>query len=100
MALPKKYRLTKDKEFARLKQEGRLYSHPYLGILVLESKENFVFQFGFIISIKVARKAHQRFKLKRQLAEIVYSFLPKLKNNFQIIFLPKKTLAGKPFLEI
>ncbi len=105
MALPKKYRLTKNKDFTRVKQKGTLYSHSLLGLLVLENKElenkeNIFPQFGFIISAKVAKKASPRFKLKRQLSEIVYELIPQFKSNLQIVFLPKKALFVEPFLEI
>jgi len=103
VALPKKYRLQKRSDFARLKKEGRLYSHPYLGVLVLEKQKNQedrFSQFGFIISTKVAKKAFQRFKLKRQLSEIVYSLFSEISDNRQVVFLPKKALLDKSFLEI
>lgn len=100
MALPKKYRLKKSTDINRLKKEGKLFSHPYLGVLVLENKKIDLPLFGFIISTKVAKNASKRFKLKRQLSEIVYELLPVLKDGFEIVFLPKKALFDQPFLEI
>jgi len=100
VALPKKYRLKKSSDVVKLKKEGKLFSHSFLGILVLEDKKSEFPQFGFIISTKVAKNASKRFKLKRQLAEIIYELLPRVKSSFQIIFLPKKILFDKPFLEI
>ncbi|MFH1602210.1 MAG: ribonuclease P protein component [Candidatus Shapirobacteria bacterium] len=100
MTLARKHRLRKEADFSQVKEKGRLYSHSFLGILVFNTGKNELSQFGFLISKKISPKATLRIKLKRQLSEIVYPLISQIKPGTKIVFLPKRAIKEKSFLEI
>ncbi len=99
MALAKKYRLKRKKDFLKIKQKGEILDTPLFGLLVLQEKTSFPL-FGFVISRKISRKAVLRNKIRRRLTETVRLLLPRLKPNIKILVLAKKSLLQAKFQEI
>ncbi len=93
MALPKKYRLKKRKDFAQVKIKGKLINQSLFGFLILEGQNNPFPVFGFIVSKKVSLRAVKRNRVRRLLAEAVYPLLPQVKPGAKIIILAKKGLV-------
>lgn len=80
--LPKQHRITKDKEFASVFDQGKSYATKLLVIKAMPNNSN-ISRFGFIVSAKVSKKAYQRSKIKRWLRESAREFL---KQNVNVFF--------------
>jgi len=101
VSLAKKYRLGQQKEFELVKKRGKLYSTSLLGLLVLPAeKKETPSRFGFLISRKVDRRAVWRNRLRRRLAAVVNSLLPRIKNGWRVIFLPRPSLKDQSLTAI
>jgi len=61
--LPKQHRITKDKEFALVFDQGKSYATKLLILKAMPNNSN-ISRFGFIVSAKVSKKACQRSKIK------------------------------------
>ena len=68
--LPKKNRLKNKKDFERVFKQGKGFKEDFLFFKITKNnlKEN---RFGFIVSLKVSKKAVLRNKVKRRLREII-----------------------------
>lgn len=89
--LPSKLRLSR-LEFDKVKSLGKLYSSKHFGLLV--AREGFAAdqKFGFVISKKIAKRAVDRNKTKRQLRKLVVNNLAFIQNGVALLFLAKKTI--------
>lgn len=96
--LKKINRISKQSDFELIKKEGEMFSSPLFGMLVI--KDNQEKQFGFIISKKISKRAVDRNRIKRYLAESLRINLDKIKGNFKIVFLAKKLVLGATEEEI
>ncbi len=99
MALPKKNRLRLKKDFQDVKKNNLILNTPLFGVSYLKVNSNQPL-IGFVISKKISTKAVERNKLKRKLSEVVGSLLPRINNNYKIIFLGKRELKEASFTDI
>jgi len=99
MALAKKYRLKKRKDFEAVKKKGKLISGPLFSLLVLKEKST-ESKFAFIVSKKIDKRAVVRNKIRRRLAEAVRQILPKISANLKVVFLAKPNLKEAKFEDI
>lgn len=90
--LASKYRLSKDKDFEKIKKEGKLIQSTSFGAQVLE-KHGENSRFAFIVSNKISNQAVQRNRIKRAMREAIRYQMHIIKNGYDIIFLPKKSIA-------
>ena len=97
--LKKINRIGSRKEFLEIKNKGKLIGSPAFGILILE-KDDEEKKIGFIISKKVSKRAVDRNKIKRRIAEVVKKNLEKFEPGTRIIFLAKKETLNKKVEEI
>ena len=81
-----KNRLKKQKDFDRVFHQGKGYKEKEIFIKVLK-KEAPDLRFGFVVSKKVSNRAVKRNRLKRRLREIVRSFLPHIKQGYDIVII-------------
>jgi ribonuclease P protein component len=91
--LKKINRIGSRKEFLEIKKMGSLYSSPIFGWLSLK-KEDTEKKFGFIISKKISKRAVDRNKIKRRLAEVIRKNLERFKPGTRVIFLAKKEILN------
>ena|SRR3989344_571069 len=82
--LAKNYRLTKKSDFQQVFQAGkkdfnRLFNIRYKANKLAGSRV------AVVVSTKVSKKATARNKLKRQTRSIIKLFLPKFRQNFDLI---------------
>lgn len=84
--LPKKFRLTKDKDFEKVAKQGRACFTKGLGIKYIRNNLA-ISRFGIVVSLKVSKKATQRNKIKRRLREIIRKKLPEVKSGYDIMVL-------------
>jgi len=98
--LPEKFRLQDFGEIEKVKKEGKLIQNPLFGLLVLKREDNGLSRFAFIVSLKISKKSTKRNRAKRLLSEVVRSFLPEIKDGFDLVFLAKKSIIDKSFWDI
>ena len=98
--LPKKFRLTKTEEIAKIFKNGRSSFDKILAVKMLAA-ENKAGRFVVVVSAKVSKKAVVRNKIKRRLHEIIRLNLPKIKSglDFFILALPAAKEADYHDLE-
>lgn len=96
--LPIKNRLKKEKDFKRVFKQGKSFKEDFL-LLRLAKNDLKVTRFGFVVGLKVSKKASFRNKIKRRLREIVRVKLPKVKTGLDIVLIADKSLADKDFQE-
>ena len=97
--LPKKHRLKKKNDFARVMRRGGAAASRYL-ILRFSDNQLELSRVGFVCSKKVAKKAVERNKIKRRLREIVRVMLPNIRPGFDLVFLTRPGIAGIEFEEV
>lgn len=97
--LPKKHRLKKKRDFDLVFKKGKVSFEKFLVLKKLENslKES---RFGFVVSLKISKKAKDRNKVKRRLREVIKNKLPQVKPGYDIIFFSKKGIEEKDFKEI
>lgn len=97
--LARKYLLSLKEEFPRLRKEGKIYDSPSFGLL-LSYQAHGGPKAAFIISKKIDKRSTVRHRIKRQLAEAITSFLPRLPKNLELVFLAKQRASNTPPEEI
>lgn len=98
--LAKKYLLNK-KEVFLLKQKGKVvHRTPLFNVFALKIPEENTLKFAFIVSKKVSKKAVERNKAKRILAEAIRTNLGKFKGGYFYGFYLKKEMLKTTYEEI
>jgi ribonuclease P protein component len=97
--LKKINRISSKKEFLEIKNKGKLFGSPIFGVLILKKEDEFK-KFGFIISKKISKRAVDRNKIKRRMAEVLKNNLDKFSLGTRMIFLVKKEILNKKIEEI
>ncbi|MDO8658142.1 MAG: ribonuclease P protein component [Candidatus Levybacteria bacterium] len=92
MALNKKNRLKKKRDFDDVFKKGRASKGRFLFIKYLKNELNLP-RFGFVVSAKVARKAVERNKLRRILSEAVRDIIDDLGSYDIAVFVTGKITA-------
>jgi len=82
--LKKPQRITSNKDFQNTYRRGRHYSSAFFGLNYLSNIYGKT-RIGIVVNKKIARKAHDRNLLKRQLREIVRAEYNNLKPGADII---------------
>jgi ribonuclease P protein component len=93
--LPREHRLCRAADFARVRREGRAWSHPMM-VLTAVFTGGPVTRVGFVVSKRVG-KAHTRNRVKRVLREVVRAHLPSLSPGFDVVIISRPTLVGQSF---
>ena len=97
--LAKKYKIAKKKDFERIFKQGKYYHQDFIGFKI--NKNNLEFsRFGFIVSLKISKKAVVRNKIRRQLNEIIRLKLKEIKSGFDIVILTQPEIIGKSYQDI
>ena len=98
--LSKKYLLNK-KEVFLLKREGKVVDkNPFFNTIAFRIPEESVSKFTFIISKKVSRKAVERNKVKRVMAEAIRVNIDKFDKGYYIGFYLKEKATDKSYEEL
>ncbi|NQV13537.1 MAG: ribonuclease P protein component [Parcubacteria group bacterium] len=97
--LPKANRLQKDDDFARVHRHGRFFKCQFVAIKSLSNRRP-ESRFGFLVGIKVSKKAIVRNKVKRRLREVVRLALPDIKPGFDVVIMVRPEAADKTYQEI
>lgn len=87
--LPKKYRITKIKDFQNIFKKGKFFRGKIVDLKIAKNKcENS--RFGFSIGLKISKKAVCRNRLRRQLQEIIFSLRGSMADKFDTLVVPHK----------
>jgi ribonuclease P protein component len=97
--LKKINRIGSRKEFLEVKNKGVMNYSPIFGWLSLENNDDQK-KFGFVISKKISKRAVDRNKIKRRLAESIKKHLNDFEKGIRIVFLTKKEILNKNIKEI
>jgi ribonuclease P protein component len=97
--LPLKNRLKKKKDFKKVFKEGEPFKEDFL---FLKRSENNLdkTRLGFIVSLKVSKKAFIRNKVKRRLREAAKNKIETLKNGYDVVIIARGEAKEKEFKEI
>lgn len=97
--LPKANRLQKDNDFARVHRQGRFFKCQFVTVKSLKNNQP-TSRFGFLVGIKVSKKAVVRNKVKRRLREIIRLALADIKPGFDVVVMVRPEIADKTYQEI
>ncbi len=86
--LSKINRLSSDKDFKRVLRGGKTAENPFVRIKFTENQKKET-RFGFVVSIKFAKKAAARNLVKRRLRAAMRFLLTRVKQGFDIVIWPK-----------
>lgn len=98
MALNKKNRLKKRRDFEEVFKKGKAVKDSFL-FIKYRKNELGVSRFGFVVSAKVAKKAVERNKIRRILSEAVRGKIDDL-GGYDIIVFATQQITGMPKDEI
>ncbi len=97
--LPKKYRLAKEKDFQKVFRDRKVFDRRLFTLRIRENGMVFS-RFGFVISLKISKKAVERNKIRRQMQEAARINLKKIKPGFDIVLIAKPESLGKEYKKI
>jgi ribonuclease P protein component len=97
--LPRKNRITKDKEYELVFKTGRSSYSDVLGVKVIRNETDYS-RYGIIVSNKISKKATVRNRLKRQLREVLRGEFNKIKPGYDIVLIAQAGIVGKQSSEI
>lgn len=92
--LPKAFRLTGKETFEKLKNEGSGVFGRTLTLIYQDRNDDNNSRIGFIVSLKISKKAVKRNRIKRLLREAVRRVLKNLKPGVDLAFLTKREILG------
>jgi ribonuclease P protein component len=96
--LPKENRLTRPKDFARVRRFGRSSGSQLLVLYALPT-HSLDRRIGFSVSKRVG-KATIRNRVKRRLREAVRSQLATVPNGYDLVFIARPPSAGAPYKQL
>lgn len=97
--LAKKYRLTAEKDYAKIFSKGRPFNGRGVGMKAMRNTLE-VPRIGFVVSTKVAKRAVVRNLVKRRMREIVRKALPRLIGGVDIAFMARSESVNMTFGEL
>ena len=98
--LPIQYRLKTKQDFDAAKKKGQITSGKLFSFVYLDRGDSEFSRFGFIVSIKISKRAVVRNRIKRLLREAVQANILNLKPGYDCVFLSKTALIGKRYDEV
>ena len=91
--LAKKWRLTKNNDFRRVKKQGRsLFSQILVVRYCLNNLSTS--RFAIVISLKISKRAVVRNKIKRQLLYIIQQYLLNFKQGYDVIIFTRPAIVN------
>jgi len=91
--LAKSFILKRRSDFEVVKEKGRLYQSPLFGMLVMNQNVGGV-KFGFLISKRISKRAVDRNRIRRLMAEAVRFNLKEIDKKVWLVFLVKKKMLS------
>lgn len=97
--LPKHNRLKNKKDFDNVFKKGKKIAGKLIFLKALKNKLDFS-RFGFIVSLKISKKAVVRNKIKRRLRAVIKENILNIKIGLDIIIIAKPEILDKEYKEI
>lgn len=97
--LPKQYRLIEGDDFVETLKRGQRERGNFLDLKVRKTA-NELPRIGFLVTQKVAKKAANRNKIKRQLRAAMGHYIFGVRSGVDILVIAKDSIRGKSFPEI
>jgi len=97
--LPKIYRLKKDNDFKKVFQKGKLTRGKFMDLRFVANNLNFN-RFGFLVGLKISKKAVERNKIKRRLTELagqIFKQKRSIKFGYDVVVLAKPSILAASF---
>lgn len=93
--MQRQYRLRHNRDFQRLRRDGRIFRHP---MLVLSHLPNGLAhnRYGFIVTRRLGR-AVQRNRVRRLLREAVRRLHPRLAAGYDIVLITRPAIADETY---
>lgn len=98
--LKRENRLFTNFEFRITKQKGRKIYSRFFTLYYLKSRQGGPLRVGFPVSVKLAKNAVARNRIKRVFREVVRKNLDKLKPGYWLVIYPKKESLSAKYEEI
>ncbi len=98
--LASEHKLHGEKNFEKVKGEGKLFQMPDFGVSVIMRNDNSPSRFGFVVSTKISKLAVHRNRIRRAMSEAVRRSIDGIESNYDMIFLAKKTMSSRTTEEI
>ena len=92
-------RLTKDKDFSNVFDNGRSSFNKIIGVKTAANQQTSS-RFGILVGVKVSKKAVERNKIKRQIREIIRLKLNEIKSGYDIIIITLPAVLNKNYQDI
>ena len=92
-------RLTRNKDFQRIYDQGQTYRSPYLTIKVLKN-ELLINRFGIVVNKKISKKAVTRNKIKRRIRHLFSKELFQLKPGYDIMVITYPKIRDQEYKTI
>ena len=96
--MKRRYRLTRTKDFDRVKSQGKVLYHPLLILAYSESAEKKTRI--AVVASKTVGNAVFRNKIKRKLRACLNSRLVKIKNGWDLVFFSRPKIVQAKYQEI
>ena len=97
--IKKENRLTKDKEFDNVWQNGQASFDKTLGVKMVKNDLK-ISRLGILVGTKVSKKAVLRNKIKRRLRKIVRAQFEEIKPGFDIVIIALPACQKKELAEL
>lgn len=97
--LPKENRLKLDKDFKRVYKKGEFFATKLIHFKYLKTNLPHT-RVGFVVGLKVYKKAYKRNLLKRRMRAVFNLNLDKIKHGFDIVVIAKPGSADMEYGEI
>lgn len=96
--MKRKFRLRRTSDFKRVRQRGKVFTHPFLVLTVLPNENNSL-RIGITAS-KAVGSAVQRNRAKRRLRAVADFLLPKLPAGWDVVLIARKPVLITDFVQL
>jgi len=97
--LKRENRIRSKKEFAEIREKGRIKYSPLFGYLVANDESSDK-KFAVIVSKKISKKAVDRNQIRRRITEVLNKEWNNIPEGTRGVFLTKKEILGKSLKDI
>lgn len=97
--LPKRYRITKEKDFKKINTTGRSFFSSDFRLRSLVNKTE-ISRFAIVVSTKVSKKATLRNRLRRQVGEIIRDNQKKVKQGVDVVISANSKALKKDYQQL